>query len=313
MALSRMQIDAYEADGIVHPLRGLEPDEARAFIPAQQDLEARLRAGWNLPQYPKAHLLAGWAWDLVIRPSIVDAVASIIGPDVVCWCATFFAKPPHDPGYVGWHQDATYWGLDPVEKVVTVWLGLTESTPANGCMQYVPGSHRRGPRPHAQRIDDANLLQSGQFVRLSADDDTIADVVLDRRRGARRRRILDPPRPDPARLAAEHVGSAADRLFDQLRRGRRPPDLGAGFRDSRSRPRPRQLPPRIPTGRRLLAGRGRGLAGRPRIPERPRPQRKARVRGGLREPFPAPGPGACISAGRQRTARVGFPVPVDTM
>ena len=46
MALSRMQIDAYEADGIVHPLRGLEPDEARAFIPAQQDLEARLRAGW---------------------------------------------------------------------------------------------------------------------------------------------------------------------------------------------------------------------------------------------------------------------------
>lgn len=179
MALSRMQIDAYEADGIVHPIRGLEPDEARAFIPAQQDLEARLRAGWNLPQYPKVHLLAGWACDLVTRPSIVDAVASIIGPDVVCWCATFFAKPPHDPGYVGWHQDATYWGLDPVEKVATVWLGLTESTPANGCMQYVPGSHRRGPRPHAQRIDDANLLQSGQFVRLSADDDTVADVVLD--------------------------------------------------------------------------------------------------------------------------------------
>ena len=178
MALSRMQIDAFREDGIVYPIRGLEPDGARALIPAQKDLEARLRAGWNLPQYPKVHLVARWAHGLVTRPSIVDAVASILGPDVLCWCATFFAKPPHDPGYVGWHQDATYWGLDPTEKVVTVWLGLTESTPENGCMRYVPGSHREGLRPHAQRFDDANLLQSGQFVEVAAED-AAADVVLD--------------------------------------------------------------------------------------------------------------------------------------
>ena len=179
MTLSRAQIEAFGEIGIAYPIRGLAPDAARAFVPAQEDLEARLRSGWDLPQYPKVHLVARWVYDLVTRPSITDAVASIIGPDVLCWSSTFFAKPPRDSGHVGWHQDATYWDLEPAEKVVTVWLGLTESTPANGCMQYVPGSHRRGLRPHAQRLDDANLLQSGQFVELVEGSDTIADCVLD--------------------------------------------------------------------------------------------------------------------------------------
>ena len=179
MALSRVQIEAFEATGVAYPIRGLAPEAARALVPAQRDLEARLRAGWTFPQYPKVHLLARWAYDLVARASIVDAVESLIGPDILCWSSAFFAKPARSPGYVGWHQDATYWGLDPVDKVVTAWLGLTESTPANGCMRCVPGSHRRGTYEHAQRLDDANLLQSGQFVELSESGGTVADVVLD--------------------------------------------------------------------------------------------------------------------------------------
>ena len=199
MTLSRMQIEAFGENGIVHPIRGLAPDVARALVPAQRDLEARLRAGWDLPQYPKVHLLARWVHDLVTRPSITDAVASIVGPDILCWSSAFFAKPPRDPGFVGWHQDATYWGLEPVEKVVTVWLGLTESTPANGCMQYVPGSHRRGPRLHVQRLDDANLLQSGQFVELVDGSDTIADCVLDAGEfSIHHARTLHGSRPNPS-------------------------------------------------------------------------------------------------------------------
>ena len=179
MTLSGAQIDAFGENGIARPIRGLAPDVARGFVPAQQDLAARLRARWNLPQYPKIHLVARWVYDLVTRPSITGAVASLIGPDILCWSTAFFAKQPHDAGYVGWHQDATYWGLEPAEKVVTVWLGLTESTPENGCMQYVPGSHRRGIRTHLQRLDDANLLQSGQFVELADETDIVADCVLD--------------------------------------------------------------------------------------------------------------------------------------
>ena len=179
MTLSGAQIEAFEETGITYPIRGLDPDAARAFVPAQRDLESRLRSGWNLPQYPKVHLVSRWVYGLVTRPSITGAVASILGPDILCWSSAFFAKPPCDPGYVGWHQDATYWGLEPVEQVVTVWLGLTESTPTNGCMQYVPGSHRHGLRPHSQRLDDANLLQSGQYAELVEGRDTVADCVLD--------------------------------------------------------------------------------------------------------------------------------------
>ena len=63
------------------------------------------------------------------------------------WGTSFFIKEPRNTGFVSWHQDATYWGLEPPD-VVTVWIAFTEANRDNGCMAFIPGTHT--PRsPHA--------------------------------------------------------------------------------------------------------------------------------------------------------------------
>src|SRR3954454_9244690 len=75
----------------------------------------------------KPHLLYTWLDALVRNDRILDAVEALHGPDLLCWGAQFFAKPPGDAAYVSWHQDATYWGLSS-NDVVTAWVALSPST-----------------------------------------------------------------------------------------------------------------------------------------------------------------------------------------
>ena len=56
MTWSGAQIEAFGENGIAYPIRGLAPDAVRAFVAAQRELDARLRGGWDLPQYRKVHL-----------------------------------------------------------------------------------------------------------------------------------------------------------------------------------------------------------------------------------------------------------------
>ena len=78
----------------------------------------------------------------------LDAVEDLIGPDILCWTTTFFIKEANSPGFVSWHQDSTYWGLDP-DDVITAWVAFTEVDEANGYMQVIPGTPQ--DRPAAAR------------------------------------------------------------------------------------------------------------------------------------------------------------------
>ena len=99
--------------------------------------------GWtDGAQILKSHLVSTWVCELVHNDTILDAVENLIGPDILCWAATFFAKEPETDSYVGWHQDIHYWGLEPAEQVATVWLGLTDAHRDNGGMFCIPGSHQ---------------------------------------------------------------------------------------------------------------------------------------------------------------------------
>ena len=86
----------------------------------------------------KPHLLFTWLNDLVRHPRILDAVEDIIGPDILRWGTSFFIKEKSNPSYVSWHQDSTYWGLEPPD-IITAWVAFTDSTAANGAMRVIPG------------------------------------------------------------------------------------------------------------------------------------------------------------------------------
>jgi non-heme Fe2+,alpha-ketoglutarate-dependent halogenase len=174
--LSAAAIAQYARDGYVFPVPVLSTDEARQYCErlerAERDLGGPLRGAYRI----KPHLLFTWLADLVRHPAILDAVEDVLGPDLLCWNTSFFTKEARSPGFVSWHQDATYWGLSEPE-VLTAWVAFTDSTPANGNMRVIPGSHRTQV-PHIDTFHPDNLLSRGQEISVEVDEARAVDIVL---------------------------------------------------------------------------------------------------------------------------------------
>jgi hypothetical protein len=175
--LTRDQVDGFGRDGIVFPVPAIGAEDAAEGLRRLEAMEAA-RAGRLPPRLnAKPHLLVPWLWDLVHDPRVVDAVEDLLGPELLCWGSSFISKQPGDGRYVSWHQDATYWGLA-WPKAVTAWIALTPSTPDNGCVRAVPGSHDR-QLAHGDTKDPANLLGRREVVLGGVDEGQAVDVVLE--------------------------------------------------------------------------------------------------------------------------------------
>jgi ectoine hydroxylase-related dioxygenase (phytanoyl-CoA dioxygenase family) len=125
----------------------------------------------------KVHLLYAWLDRLVRHPAILDAVESLLGPDLLVWNSGFLVKGPHDPSFVSWHQDSTYWGLEPL-AVASAWLAFSDSTPENGCVHCLAGSHRLAQMPHRDTHAKDNMLSRGQAVDLDFDEASAVPLNL---------------------------------------------------------------------------------------------------------------------------------------
>jgi ectoine hydroxylase-related dioxygenase (phytanoyl-CoA dioxygenase family) len=117
----------------------------------------------------KSHLLFTWLDELIRHPAILDAVEDVIGRNILCWSSSFFIKEPHDPGFVSWHQDSTYWGLDPAD-IITAWVALSESSSENGAMRVIPDSQKLEQIPHRDTFAADNLLTRGQEIAVEVDE-----------------------------------------------------------------------------------------------------------------------------------------------
>ncbi len=166
--LTAEQIAAYERDGYVSPVDAFSAERARAW---RERLEAFERAegqkmtrGHNF----KPHLLFPWVDEIVHAPEVLDAVEDLIGPDIRLFHLTVWPKDAGSGAYVSWHQDATYFALEPACHV-TAWVALTDAPVEAGCMEVVPGSHRLGQMRHADMQDTENLLSRGQTLAVDVD------------------------------------------------------------------------------------------------------------------------------------------------
>ena len=169
-------VAAYRRNGIHFPVRVLDEAEAGNLLGRLETIEAAY--GGRLPARinQKPHLLFPWLNVLIRHPRILDAVEDLLGPDLLCWSAQFFAKNGGDPGYVSWHQDATYWGLSSPD-VVTAWVAFTPSTVQSGCMRVVPGTHHRQVA-HKDTFAETNLLSRGQEIAVDVNEGDAVDVIL---------------------------------------------------------------------------------------------------------------------------------------
>lgn len=175
--LTKEAVEAYHRDGYYSPIRVMPETEAADF---RRRLEAHerkagqpLQGNWR----HKTHLLFTWADEMVHHPRILDAVEDVLGPNILCWTTNFFIKEANSSGFVSWHQDSTYWGLDPAD-VMTAWVAFTESNLVSGCMKVIPGTHTADQIPHVDTFHQDNLLSRGQEIAVEVDKTKAVDLIL---------------------------------------------------------------------------------------------------------------------------------------
>ena len=168
MHLTAAEVARYRRDGYLFPLPALSSEEVARYRCALEKHETGAGKSLHGKYKHKVHLLFTWASELVHHPAVVEPVADLIGPDVLCWTTNFFIKEPASAGFVSWHQDSTYWGLDS-DSVVTAWVALSNATAESGCMAFVSGSHLQDQLPHRDTFHRDNLLSRGQEIVVDVD------------------------------------------------------------------------------------------------------------------------------------------------
>jgi len=93
------------------------------------------------------HALGAWRitpgfHDILWHPAFTVPASQLLGGAVRFWHDQLFCKPAKHGGVVAWHQDYSYWTRTEPMTHLTCWIGLDESTRDNGCVHYIPGSHR---------------------------------------------------------------------------------------------------------------------------------------------------------------------------
>ncbi|GAB5449369.1 phytanoyl-CoA dioxygenase family protein [Gymnodinialimonas sp.] len=167
--LDQSQVATYGRDGVVYPVPVLSEAETRATRQAVEALEAQHAAGaggHDLKQFFRVNgqLVIPLLANLARTPAILDAVESLLGPNLLVWSVELFIKEPGDGTVVSWHQDLTYWGMGETDEEVTAWVALSDVSVEAGCMRFIPGSHTGAIVDHKDTFSNDNLLSRGQEI-----------------------------------------------------------------------------------------------------------------------------------------------------
>ncbi|MEO8037308.1 MAG: phytanoyl-CoA dioxygenase family protein [Betaproteobacteria bacterium] len=176
-ALSPEQKRDFDRFGYHFPVAAFTADKIAGYRSKLEDFEREHGGTLDGQLRNKPHLLFTWADEIVRHPAVLDAVEDVLGPDLLVWSSSFFTKDAHDPGYVSWHQDSTYWGLSEPD-IVTAWIAFSDSVVENGCMRVIPGTHLMDQLPHKDTFAENNMLTRGQEVQVDVDAGRAVNVEL---------------------------------------------------------------------------------------------------------------------------------------
>lgn len=159
--LSKDQVDFFNENGYLANVKLLDEKQINSIKSEIEDLADVKHPGHHLfyeyhsnessdPSTILFHALGAWRitpalHDVLWNPAFMVAASQLLGDKSVrFWHDQLFCKPPKKGGVVAWHQDYSYWTRTKPLAHITCWCGLDDSTIENGCLQYVPGSHRWG-------------------------------------------------------------------------------------------------------------------------------------------------------------------------
>jgi ectoine hydroxylase-related dioxygenase (phytanoyl-CoA dioxygenase family) len=174
--ISPDQQEFFRENGYLAPIDILNADQILAL---QKDLELLMRPEQaSNPLFYEYHLnesagngvlfhaLGAWQvskafHDLVFHPVIKSVGEKLLGGPVRLWHDQLFVKPARDGAVVAWHQDYSYWTRSVPMAHLTCWIALDDSNVENGCVQYIPGSHKWNLLPRTQLADDMEAILDG--------------------------------------------------------------------------------------------------------------------------------------------------------
>ena len=160
--LSSNQLKQYNEKGYLAPIEVLSESEALAARKEIEFIEKEMPNEIDNSGRYNVHLISPRLDSIVHNSKILDVVESIIGKNILVCSTTLFIKNPNKQGFVSYHQDAKYIGLEP-HNWVTAWVALTDSFEENGCMKMWPKSHLQ-IKDHNEKFDKGNLLTRGQTI-----------------------------------------------------------------------------------------------------------------------------------------------------
>ncbi len=174
--LSDEQVAHFHAQGFLSGVRLLNDEQVEVLRQELAGLVEPSHPGKSLfyeynsnesvdPARVLFHALGAWRikpgfHDILWNPAFTVPASQLLGGAVRFWHDQLFCKPAQHGGVVAWHQDYSYWTRTRPMAHLTCWIGLDDATADNGCLQYIPGSHRWHLLPVTGLAGDMNAIQS---------------------------------------------------------------------------------------------------------------------------------------------------------
>ena len=173
--LSASEVEHYREQGYVVPDFRLPDDTVNAIRAHHERL---LSSHPEFVDYCPALLIHDTGFlNYARNDEILDMVEQLIGPDIALWNQSFFAKPAQVGTRTPWHQDGEYWPMRPL-ATCSVWIAIDDATSENGCLRFLPGTHRSRDlaRHHFNKADGLSLpLEIDESV---VDESLAVDITL---------------------------------------------------------------------------------------------------------------------------------------
>ena len=174
--LSDEQVEFYREHGYVAGIRMLDEKQVDALRAELKTLADSKHSAHELfyeyhsnestdPTKILFHALGAWRiargfHDVLWNPAFTMPASQLLNGAVRFWHDQLFCKPAQHGGVVAWHQDYSYWTRTQPVAHLSCWIGLDDATSENGCLHYVPGSHRWNLLPVTGLADDMDAIQT---------------------------------------------------------------------------------------------------------------------------------------------------------
>lgn len=182
MGLTPRQRDFYEENGYLLKKQLIPPDWVAKIDREIENIHERMAAhpaedvtvSWedfddpNTPKRIKQLMhseLVSPTLNRTLRcDPLLDVIEALIGPNVSLYHSKLLLKAAHDGTAIPWHQDYAYWKRDGNRPLmINCQLAIDRTDRENGCIQFVPGSHRWGLQEHERTKQTFGAFLPGHY------------------------------------------------------------------------------------------------------------------------------------------------------